>query len=118
MYMVVKPIFSSGGDTADVAVVVNPSFSAGGGGSDSLGESQMEDTPANRTTLWGVLESIAAGTAPAAMEPPSNGSGALGVSLGDLAQVVTRHAAVMRNRLHGEEVMGPLGLSPYVFPHQ
>jgi hypothetical protein len=50
------------------------------------------------------------------MLAPSNSTvAALHFTQAELAHVVTRHAAVLRHVLHGEDVMGPLGLHPYAF---
>jgi hypothetical protein len=77
---------------------------------------ETSKSDATRKTLFSRLNSIAAGTATSAMQEPSIGTSALSFTILDLAQIVTRHAAVMRNLLHGEDVMGPLALEPYTFP--
>eukprot|EP00038_Savillea_parva_P014470 m.11058 g.11058 ORF g.11058 m.11058 type:complete len:961 (-) comp2813_c0_seq1:195-3077(-) len=70
---------------------------------------------ATRGQLYTFLEGIAPGTASLAMIQPSPSTSSLAISLMDLAQVVMRHAGVMREKLHGEHILQPLDLHPYSF---
>lgn len=82
---------------------------------DSVGAHSDPSNPATRGALFAALDKIAQGTAAEAMRPPSPSSQGLAITVLDLAQVVVRHAAVMRQRLHGEEIMAPLNLLPFEF---
>eukprot|EP01051_Picozoa_sp_SAG22_P001503 SAG22_NODE_60_length_23423_cov_8.445250_7_plen_926_part_00 len=79
--------------------------------------SQVALANATRAQLSAVLESIYPGSAAHAVAAAaiSGSAGALSFTLAELAHVVTRHAACMRGRLHGEDIMGALGLEPYKF---
>ena len=72
---------------------------------------------ATRVQLAAILESVYHGSAACAVAASavSASAGAKSFTLAELAHVVTRHAACMRERLHGERIMGPLGLHPYTF---
>ena len=72
---------------------------------------------ATRTQLYEILETVLDSSAACAMAQSAGvgPSGALSFTLAELAHVVTRHVGCVRERLHGEEVMGPLGLKAYTF---
>ena len=72
---------------------------------------------ATREQLSAMLERIYTGSAPCAVAASavSGSGGARSFTLAELAHVVTRHAACMRERLHKEDVMGALDLKPYTF---
>ena len=71
--------------------------------------------PATRGQLFAALEKVQARTGAEAMQAPGPGESGKPVTLVELAHVVTRHAAVLRNVLHHEVVMEVLGLKPYTF---
>ena len=89
--------------------VVEPVFASS---SERIG--MLSSANATRGHLSGYLEGIGSGTAPLAMV--CNGSAAgLPLSVLQLAQVVTRHAAVMRQRQGGPRLLAMMGLRPYGF---
>lgn len=72
---------------------------------------------ATRAQLSAALEGIYHGSASCAVAASSvsRSAGEQSFTLAQLAHVVTRHAACIRERLHAEDIMGVLGLKPYTF---
>eukprot|EP00041_Stephanoeca_diplocostata_P026349 m.708863 g.708863 ORF g.708863 m.708863 type:complete len:83 (+) comp22941_c0_seq4:132-380(+) len=64
--------------------------------------------PKGLNTIWNH-------TAAGAMVPPTPTTAPLPVTMMDIAQVVVRHAAVIRQHQHGVNVLQLLGLHPYAF---
>ena len=104
-YKVLEPVFDlekAAGTGAD-----DRDDDDGGGGGNG-------DGGATRADLFDALNEIKPNTAIHAMVQPGSCS-ARSITLPELAHVVTRHAGVMRQLLHGENILGPLGLKPYTF---
>ena len=74
-------------------------------------------TQAARAALYNELTAIFPGSASCAVDhtSASGAAGDLPFTKAELSQVVMRHAACMREQLHGEPVMDMLGLRPYTF---
>eukprot|EP00041_Stephanoeca_diplocostata_P026348 m.709152 g.709152 ORF g.709152 m.709152 type:complete len:899 (+) comp22941_c0_seq29:78-2774(+) len=70
---------------------------------------------ATRRDLFAGLNTIWNHTAAGAMVPPTPTTAPLPVTMMDIAQVVVRHAAVIRQHQHGVNVLQLLGLHPYAF---
>ena len=81
------------------------------------GSNGVGAAPAVREDLANALDAIHEGTSSLAIAAPSvAGSNAtLPFTIAELAHVVTRHAAVIRELLHNETILTPLGLFPYTF---
>jgi hypothetical protein len=72
---------------------------------------------ATRAELASALDDILGDSASCAVASAvrSGSAGQLPFTIAELAHVVTRHAMCVRKALHGEEIMGVLGLHPYSF---
>jgi hypothetical protein len=79
--------------------------------------SRRQEAAATRAQLSATLERIYHGSASCAIAASavSGSAGAQSFTLAELAHVVTRHAACMRERLHAENIMAALNLKPYSF---
>jgi hypothetical protein len=91
-------------------LIVDPIFPA-------ASREAVSDGAATRAQLYATLTQIRAGSASCAVASTSvsGAGGSLPFTVAELAHVVSRHAACMREWLHGEPVMEMLQLRPFTF---